>query len=67
MASLRKSIDDMCKRCVYDPYDKGTWKQQVKACASSTCPLFPVRPGAGRKKRKLSTEQKAKLMENLHG
>ena len=42
--SLRKSINDYCKGCTYDEYDKGTWRQQVAACTISYCPLHPVRP-----------------------
>ena len=42
--SLRKAIDAMCKDCIYDDQDKGTWRQQVAACTLKTCPLHPVRP-----------------------
>jgi hypothetical protein len=43
--SLRKTIDAKCKECIYDSYGgTGTWRQQVAACASISCPLFPVRP-----------------------
>ena len=42
--SLRKAINDYCKGCTYDEYDKGTWRQQVAACTISYCPLHPVRP-----------------------
>jgi hypothetical protein len=45
--SLRKAINDMCRSCSYDPAPgngNGTWRQQVDACASPKCPLFPVRP-----------------------
>ena len=39
-----KAIYNMCKECIYDPYQLGTWKQQVTACTSPKCPLFPYRP-----------------------
>ena len=43
--SLRAAIDAKCKECIYDPYGgTGTWRQQVAACTSPTCPLFPIRP-----------------------
>ena len=44
MAKLRSAINSMCKDCIYDPYDKGTWRQQVEACTSYNCPLYDVRP-----------------------
>ena len=42
--SLRKAINNMCKDCSYDKYDKGTWRQQIAACTISECPLHEVRP-----------------------
>lgn len=43
--SLRTAINNKCKECIYDPLaGAGTWKQQVEACTSKTCPLFEVRP-----------------------
>ena len=42
--NLRKAIDNMCKDCTYDELDKGTWRQQVAACTTKTCPLHSVRP-----------------------
>lgn len=45
MASFRAAIDAKCKECIYDPIaGKGTWRQQVEACTSRSCPLYPVRP-----------------------
>lgn len=42
---LRKSVNLKCKQCIHDPYSgNGTWRQQVQACTSKTCPLYPVRP-----------------------
>lgn len=42
--SLRKAINAMCKGCIYDPMDKGTWREQVQACTSEECPLWAHRP-----------------------
>ena len=43
--SMRKTINDMCKLCIYDPVGgEGTWRQQVQACTSHECPLFDLRP-----------------------
>ena len=43
--SLRKSIDGMCRACLYDPKSgAGGWREQVSACTSTGCPLFAVRP-----------------------
>ena len=42
--SMRKAINDMCKYCIYDETSTGTWRQQVEACTSPTCPLYSLRP-----------------------
>ena len=42
--SLRQSVNDACKQCVYDPFAAGTWKQQVTLCSFFSCPLWKVRP-----------------------
>lgn len=43
--SLRGAINAKCKECIYDPMGgAGTWREQVEACTSRTCPLYPVRP-----------------------
>lgn len=43
--SLRAAINAKCKECIYDPMGGGgNWRQQVEACTSRSCPLFPVRP-----------------------
>ena len=44
MKSLRKALNEMCKDCTYDEYDKGTWRQQIAACTIKICPLHEVRP-----------------------
>lgn len=43
--SLRGSIDAKCKDCLYDPLcGGGSWREQITACSSVSCPLWPVRP-----------------------
>lgn len=49
---LRKVIDDKCKDCSYDKHCNGTWRQQVEACQVTSCPLYPVRPKAYKRKEK---------------
>jgi hypothetical protein len=47
--SLRQSINNKCKDCIYDPVQKGSWREQVENCTSSACPLFDVRPKSTKK------------------
>ena len=43
--SLRAAINAFCRYCIHDPKSgTGTWRQQVEACPSPDCPLYPVRP-----------------------
>ena len=43
--SLRAAINDKCRECIYDSIGgAGTWREQVTACTSRACPLYPVRP-----------------------
>lgn len=44
--SLRGSINAFCRECIYDPREPGRWREQVEACPSRSCPLYPVRPRA---------------------
>lgn len=38
-------INAKCIDCIYDGVcGVGTWRQQVEACTSLNCPLYPVRP-----------------------
>jgi hypothetical protein len=43
-AGLRGKINAMCADCIFDPGAKGTWREQVEACTTKTCPLYSVRP-----------------------
>lgn len=53
------AINAMCWECIYDPNEGGTWRAQVEACVSPSCPLYKFRPLTSeslvkeRKKRKL--------------
>ena len=43
--SLRQSINDNCKSCIYDQGAAGTWRQQVTLCSiKENCALYSVRP-----------------------
>lgn len=43
-AGFRGKINAKCIECIYDPYSQGgTWKQQIEACSSPSCPLYSVR------------------------
>jgi len=40
------AIDLFCCTCIYDPYamGAGSWRAQVQACPSNSCPLYKWRP-----------------------
>jgi hypothetical protein len=42
--SLRGAINAFCRHCLYDSHQPGAWRQQITACTSYKCPLYPVRP-----------------------
>lgn len=42
--SFRQVINAKCKQCIYDPADRGTWRQQVEGCTVTVCALWPLRP-----------------------
>lgn len=50
--SLRKSINEKCRECIYDEYGGGTWREQIEACTSPGCPLYGVRPISTKSRRK---------------
>lgn len=39
-----QAIAAKCKDCIYDPLERGAWREQVAACTLVHCALFPVRP-----------------------
>ena len=61
MASAKKCIANMCKECIYDHTEPGSWRAQTEACTITSCPLYPVRPmttasvAGNRKKRAITT------------
>ena len=40
----QQAINAMCRGCIYDKHEAGTWRQQVEACTAPKCPLYPYRP-----------------------
>jgi hypothetical protein len=41
----RERVNAKCRDCIYDPKSGlGTWRQQVEACPSTSCPLWDIRP-----------------------
>ena len=43
--SMRRAINEKCRERIYDPIGgNGNWRQQVTACTSPGCPLYPLRP-----------------------
>jgi hypothetical protein len=43
-SSLREAINAKCRDCIFDPFSRGKWREQVAACPSANCSLFDVRP-----------------------
>jgi hypothetical protein len=45
-SGMRGKINAKCCECIYDGSGGagGNWRQQVTACTSYSCPLYPVRP-----------------------
>lgn len=41
--SLRLAINAKCYDCGYDHEDVGSWRDQIRYCPSTDCPLYPVR------------------------
>ena len=68
--SLRKAINDHCKECIVDPIlGHGTWRQQVAACTSPECSLYPVRPmpslGAKRADSEPTTDELSEVIPEV--
>ena len=40
----QQAIEAMCRDCIYDELDEGTWRMQVEQCELSNCPLYQYRP-----------------------
>ena len=59
--SAQKAIHNYCKGCIYDPLDKGTWRDQVERCTITHCELFEHRPRSTAYKR----EQRERYLQSL--
>lgn len=42
--SMRKAVNAKCYDCIFDNKAGGTWREQVRNCEQSICPLYQVRP-----------------------
>jgi len=66
--SLRKAIN---RKCIYCESGPGTWRQQVAACTSKTCPLYSVRPmpanGIARELNALEKPTKGHFAASVNG
>ena len=58
MTSYKKAIGAKCKWCIYDPIERGNWREQVTMCTATDCPLWHCRP----KVRRLTEKQQKKLL-----
>jgi len=71
MASFKKCIENYCKICTYDHTQPGTWREQVEACTTTSCPLWEVRPVssattyADRKRRTAAEAKVDELIDSL--
>lgn len=59
--SPRQAITRHCKGCIYDPQDKGTWRDQTEACTITNCDLYPHRPLTAKTRRILNENHLASL------
>lgn len=60
--SLRKSVNNYCKSCTYDPESGlGTWREQVELCTVTKCPLYAVRPLPKRRAVSALSEDESQL------
>ncbi|GEM_PF-4515505 len=61
--SRQKAINLMCKDCIYDDHEHGTWRQQVEDCPSRrSCPLWNFRPtSVGKKPARASYAENTQL------
>ncbi len=43
-ATRDDAIAAMCRECIYDDLEPGTWREQCAACTVAACPLYAFRP-----------------------
>ena len=58
ITSRKQAIDENCRNCIYDPQDRGTWRDQVTNCTVKSCALYGFRP---LNKQTLEERKKAKV------
>ena len=61
---LRSRIDLMCRDCIYDSGERGTWRQQVSRCEATECPLHGVRPMPVKVKNCAKTDEFSGALES---
>lgn len=54
----KQAIHMMCKECIYDPTEPGTYVKQAEMCEITSCPLYPFRP------RQRSQNKQPKSVQN---
>jgi len=42
--SRKKAVELMCRDCIYDDAEAGTWRKQAEECPARGCPLWNFRP-----------------------
>ncbi len=40
----QQAIEAMCRECICDELDEGTWRMQTERCELRDCPLYQYRP-----------------------
>lgn len=48
---FRSRINEKCRDCVYDPANRGNWREQVYLCTVESCALWDIRPKPSNTKR----------------
>lgn len=64
----KEAIKLKCIDCIHDPYQPGTYLQQIAACCSANCALHPHRPLPRhcRKNGKIDADALLEVRRNLH-
>jgi hypothetical protein len=47
LLELTTAIAAACRRCIYDPAEPTSWREQIDACTCDRCPLHEHRPRTG--------------------
>ena len=59
----QQSINAFCKWCIYDPTDRGTWRQQTEACTATECPLHTYRPKSSSKAHRVAVQPHHEVLD----